>query len=130
MTSFTDLQQSRNSFPAPYIDFALVSNSKKRTKHGLLMILYIFSFLLAHSSTPSSVFSSHDRKGYYFQQGGDSKGTTSADQTSFPFVDIWFRTDITMVMYLSNGTIQVHLAVWLLRFRAVNWIAIQRIRKS
>ncbi|XP_078353946.1 serine/threonine-protein kinase PLK1-like [Oculina patagonica] len=41
-------------------------------------------------------------------KGGDSKGVTSADQPSFPFVDIWFRTDITMVMYLSNGTIQVN----------------------
>lgn len=41
-------------------------------------------------------------------KGGDSKGATSSDQTSFPFVDIWFRTDITMVMYLSNGTIQVN----------------------
>ncbi|KAJ7328217.1 hypothetical protein OS493_025097 [Desmophyllum pertusum] len=41
-------------------------------------------------------------------KGGDSKVTTSADQPSFPFVDIWFRTDITMVMYLSNGTMQVN----------------------
>lgn len=54
------------------------------------------------------VSSFRNLKGYNFQQGGDSKGATSADQTSFPFVDIWFRTDITMVMYLSNGTIQVH----------------------
>ena len=42
-----------------------------------------------------------------FKQGGDSKGGITADQPSFPFVDIWFRTDITMVMYLSNGTVQV-----------------------
>lgn len=41
-------------------------------------------------------------------KGGDSKGGISADQPSYPFVDIWFRTDITMVMYLSNGTIQVN----------------------
>ncbi|XP_068726927.1 serine/threonine-protein kinase PLK1-like [Montipora capricornis] len=41
-------------------------------------------------------------------KGGDSKGGISADHPSFPFVDIWFRTDITMVMYLSNGTIQVN----------------------
>lgn len=41
-------------------------------------------------------------------KGGDSKTFTSADQPSFPFIDIWFRTDITMVMYLSNGTLQVN----------------------
>lgn len=41
-------------------------------------------------------------------KGGDSKALTSTDQPSFPFVDIWFRTDITMVMYLSNGTLQVN----------------------
>lgn len=47
------------------------------------------------------------RKQSFNQQGGDSKALTSTDQPSFPFVDIWFRTDITMVMYLSNGTLQV-----------------------
>ena len=48
-----------------------------------------------------------EKKNSFNQQGGDSKGATSADQASYLFVDIWFRTDITMVMYLSNGTIQV-----------------------
>jgi len=41
-------------------------------------------------------------------KGGDSKGGLTAVQPCFPFVDIWFRTDLTMVMYLSNGTMQVN----------------------
>ncbi|XP_031562888.1 serine/threonine-protein kinase PLK1-like [Actinia tenebrosa] len=42
-------------------------------------------------------------------KGGDQRGCISSNQQiSSPFIDIWFRTDITMVMYLSNGTLQVN----------------------
>ncbi|KAK3747586.1 hypothetical protein QZH41_015820, partial [Actinostola sp. cb2023] len=39
-------------------------------------------------------------------KGGNQKGCSTAQQDYVPFIDIWFRTDITMVMYLSNGAIQ------------------------
>ncbi|EDO33652.1 predicted protein, partial [Nematostella vectensis] len=41
-------------------------------------------------------------------KGGDPADVIPSHPDSIPFIDIWFRTDITMVMYLSNGAMQVN----------------------
>ena len=43
-------------------------------------------------------------------QGGDLKDASKHDVFSeMAIIDIWFRTDKAMIMYLSDGTLQVYL---------------------
>jgi len=41
-------------------------------------------------------------------KGGDLANAGKDDQAELPIIDTWFRTEKAMVMYLSNGTLQVN----------------------
>ncbi len=50
-----------------------------------------------------------------FSKGGDLiEKPRSDDFTEIPIIDTWFRTEKAMVMYLSNGTLQVRMKFWLI----------------
>jgi len=95
---YNDLSNRTFSFSA--------QSSPPEHQKKVTLLLYFAEYMYTHLSAGGNIGLQQAHAG-----GVDAGGTRDAPV----FMKKWFRTDRAIVMYLSNGTLQVMLSMWMWR---------------